>query len=126
MHELEALQAFARDLLKAWEREVALCPALPVKFREFIQVVPQQLCHNEEMLLKIEIVIQLQKVVFVPSIVRVYVLEDLDLIERLVKEILVVLDYLDANIRPIRQVDALHRFTESCCTKKFKDLQRRS
>lgn len=34
-------------------------------------------------------------------------LENLDLVQRLVEKVLVVLDYLDANVRPVGEVDAL-------------------
>ena len=122
MHKLEPLEALASDLLQAGKREVALCPALSVELGKLVQVVPKKLCDYEEVLLEIEVIIQLQEVVLVPGVVRIDVLEDLDLVQGLVEKVLVVLYDFDADIGPISQVNALYGLAECCCSQELKDL----
>ncbi len=80
VHKLEALEAFARNLLQARKGEVALGPTLAVELGELVQVVAQQLRDDEQVLLEVEVIVQLQQVVLVARVVSIDVLEDLDLI----------------------------------------------
>lgn len=60
--------------------------------------------------------------VLVAAVVGIDVLEDLDLVQTLVKKVLVVLDDLDTNVGAISKVDTLNRLGKRCCAKEFKDL----
>mmetsp|Transcript_34759 Transcript_34759/g.82390 ORF Transcript_34759/g.82390 Transcript_34759/m.82390 type:complete len:207 (+) Transcript_34759:792-1412(+) len=60
--------------------------------------------------------------VLVPAVVRVDVLEDFDLVQTLIEEVLIILDDLDADVRSIRQVHALHRLRKRCRSQKLEDL----
>mmetsp|Transcript_33345 Transcript_33345/g.107263 ORF Transcript_33345/g.107263 Transcript_33345/m.107263 type:complete len:259 (-) Transcript_33345:260-1036(-) len=64
------------------------------------------------MLAVVKVVVHAQHVVLVARVVLAQVSQELDLVERLVEEVLVVLDDLDANHLARVQVEALHRLGE--------------
>ena len=59
VHELQTHQALTGYLLQAGQGEIILCAALAVKLAELVKVVSQQLGHDEEVLLEVEIVVEL-------------------------------------------------------------------
>jgi hypothetical protein len=65
---------------------------------ELVEVVFEQLCDEEEVLLVVEVVVEVQDVVRVGVTLTVDVTQELDLIEALVKEVFVVFDDLKAHL----------------------------
>ena len=59
VHELQTHQALTGYLLQAGQGEIILCATLTVKLAELVKVVSQQLGHDEEVLLEVEIVVEL-------------------------------------------------------------------
>mmetsp|Transcript_55807 Transcript_55807/g.155600 ORF Transcript_55807/g.155600 Transcript_55807/m.155600 type:complete len:326 (-) Transcript_55807:1149-2126(-) len=122
VHVIQSGEHLLRDLLEAAEREVGLVPALPVELRELVQVVPQQLRNNDQVLLVVEVVVEAEDAVLVNIAVYIDVLQQLDFIQRLVEEVLVVLDDLHANHLVALEVQALHRPGKGGRAQVFEDL----
>lgn len=70
----------------------------------FEQVIAEQLCYNDEVLFVVEVVVEAENVLLVNLPVVVDVLEQLNLVDRLVDVVLVVIYYLHAVLLPILQV----------------------
>ena len=65
VHELQTHQALTGYLLQAGQGEIILCAALAVKLAELVKVVSQQLSHDEEVLLEVEIVVELYIYIYI-------------------------------------------------------------
>mmetsp|Transcript_5455 Transcript_5455/g.16157 ORF Transcript_5455/g.16157 Transcript_5455/m.16157 type:complete len:242 (-) Transcript_5455:140-865(-) len=107
VHVVQRREHLVRYLLQPPKGEVRLIAALAVELRELVEVVPKQLRDDDEMFFVIEVVIQTEHAVLVNVPVHINVLQQLDLVERLVKKVLVVLDDLHANHLVVLQVQAL-------------------
>lgn len=70
----------------------------------FEQVIAEQLCYDDEVLFVVEVVVEAENVLLVNLPVVVDVLEQLNLVDRLVDVVLVVIYYLHAVLLPILQV----------------------
>lgn len=90
----QGLEYLQHDLLQSWQSEIALLTIVSQVALEVIQILPQQFRHDEKMFLVVEEVEESQHVIVVSVASRVDVLQQLDFIERLVEELLVVLDHL--------------------------------
>lgn len=98
MDEAEGVKDLLSDALQTAHVEVYLLLSLSVILRVLIQVVSQQLSHNEEMFFVVEVVDKLKEVLFVEVLaVCVDVAEQFNLINTLVEIVLVVLDNLHAH-----------------------------
>jgi hypothetical protein len=95
--EHERLQYLLHDALQAGDGVVRLAVRVADKLAELVQVLLEQLRHDEQVLLAVEEVDQPQYVVVVGVAVGVDVLQQLDLIQGLVEEVLVVLDHLETH-----------------------------
>merc|ERR1719410_879237 len=105
---LECYQQLPNDALQVSKCEEGFLSAFPVELGELIKVVAQQLSNDDQVLLVINVVNELQAS-HVIDIVSVCVddFQELDLIKRLVNEVLVILDDLHAHHFACLQVQTL-------------------
>ena len=91
-------QDLFRDLLEAGYVEIHLLLHFPIVLRVLVQVVSEQLCHDEEMLFVVEEIDQLEQILLVQVIaVGIDIPKKLDLVDRLVEVVLVVFYNLHAH-----------------------------
>ena len=108
----ERAQRLHGDALDARQREEGLVVVVGEVLAEFVEVVLEQLRDDEEVLLVVEVLAQPQDVVRVRVALRVDVAQQLDLVERLVQEVLGVLDDLEAHVVARDEVRARERARE--------------
>lgn len=65
MDKVESCKNLLRDFLKASHIKVSLLFHLSVVLAVLIEIISEQLCHNEEVLLVVEIIEELEKVLVV-------------------------------------------------------------
>mmetsp|Transcript_126574 Transcript_126574/g.269976 ORF Transcript_126574/g.269976 Transcript_126574/m.269976 type:complete len:387 (+) Transcript_126574:721-1881(+) len=126
VHVVEGGEHLLRDFLKPPQSKVGLVAALAVKLRELVEIVAQQLGHDDEVLLVVEVIIQAQHAVLIDVAIHIDVLQQLDLIQGLVEEVLVVLDDLHADHLVVLQIKALNSSREGSRSKVLKNLIPRS
>mmetsp|Transcript_22157 Transcript_22157/g.53016 ORF Transcript_22157/g.53016 Transcript_22157/m.53016 type:complete len:397 (+) Transcript_22157:1153-2343(+) len=112
VEEAQALEHLLGYGLEAREVEVQVVPALPVVLLELIEICPEQLADDEEVLLVVEVVVHAEDARGVRRVRLVHVLQQLDLVQGLVKVVLVVLDDLEADEHPGLEVQRLDRSAE--------------
>ena len=111
VNELERLQHLLHDPLEPRHCVIRIVIAFFYEAAELVEILLQQLGHDEQVLLAVEEVDEPQHVVLVGVASRVDILQQLDLVQRLVEEVLVVLDHLQTDPLSLvllgGQVDAL-------------------
>ncbi len=65
MDKVESCQNLLRDFLKASYIKVSLLFYLPVVLAVLIEIISEQLCNNEEVLLVVEVIEEFEKVLIV-------------------------------------------------------------
>ena len=65
MDKVESSQNLLRDFLKASHIKVSLLFHLSVVLAVLIEVISEQLCHNEEVLLVVEVIKELEKILII-------------------------------------------------------------
>ena len=117
------LQDLLSDSLQPGNVEVKLLLHLAVVLGILIEVISQELCHDEQVLLVIEEVNELQQVLGVEVIaVGIYIPQELDLINRLIEVVLVVLNNLHADHLFGVDVITLNGLRESCTSQVLNNL----
>mmetsp|Transcript_49500 Transcript_49500/g.125769 ORF Transcript_49500/g.125769 Transcript_49500/m.125769 type:complete len:271 (-) Transcript_49500:1004-1816(-) len=111
------------DPLEVAESEEGILPVLFVVGGELVQVVPQQLGDDDQVLLVVEVIDHSQAVLFV-DVLRIGIdqFQEFDLVERLVDEVLVVLDDFHADHLACLEIQALHRAAEGRRAQVVQDL----
>ena len=123
MDERERVQNLLRDALQSRHIEVELFLDLPVVLGVLVKVVSQKLRHNKQVLLVIKEVNKLEQVLRVKILtVCVDVAQQLDLVNRLVEVVLVVLDDLHAHHLLRMNVVALDSLRKGCTSKVLDNL----
>lgn len=97
VNEGQGFQHLFRNTLQTWQRVVNFHVVVADEATELVQVLLQQFRHDEQMLLAVKEINQPQDMMFVGIATRVDVLQQLDFVERLVEEVLVVLDHLQTH-----------------------------
>ena len=103
------------DYLKTWNGKVCFLFLLAVILRVLIQIVSQELCNYEKMLLMIEEIVQPKQMFSIEIIaVCVNVTQQFDFVHALVKVVFVVFNDFHADHLLRVNVVALYGLTESC------------
>lgn len=81
MDEVKGCQNLLRDFLKASYIKVRFLFYFSVVLAILIKVISEQLCHNEEVLLVVEVIIELEKVLIIEVFaIRIDISEKLDFV----------------------------------------------
>ena len=119
----EGVQDLLCNLLQTRHIKVQLLFDFTIILGVLVQVVSEQLCHNEKMFLMIEEVDQLEQILLVQVLtIGVDVSQELNFVNRLVEVILVVLDNLHAHHLLRVDIVALNSFRERSASQVFDDL----
>ena len=108
---VKSIQNLLGHFLKAWNVEVMLLLDFAVVLGILVQVVSQQLCHDDQVFLVVKVVDHFQKVLFVQVLaVADDESQQLDFVNALVEVVFVVFDDLHAHHLFCVDVVALDRF----------------
>ncbi len=115
MYVAKSRQNLLGDYLKTWNGKVCFLFLLAVILRVLVQIVSQELCNYEKMLLMIEEIVQPKQMFSIEIIaVCVNVTQQFDFVHALVKVVFVVFNDFHADHLLRVNVVALYGLAESC------------